>query len=683
MAIDRRLNSKISSHVRKEDTPGVRVDPYPYIGVVKNNLDPIKAGRLQVWIPDLGGKEDDPQSWRTVSYASPYMGATTSNGKENKWNSVPHSYGMWMVPPDIGNEVIVIFVAGDPLRGYWIACVNSNLSRHMMPGIAASYDYDASLSEGYIKENLSQGAPVPVTEFNETNPTTQKLSNITRAKKPVHEYQFNRLLTQGLDRDPFRGTITSSSQRESPSQVFGISTPGRSIDDPSLDPEFERKLLAQELAESAYAVKSRTGGHTFVMDDGDVLGNDNLVRLRTSGGHQVMMNDSGNTLYISHKDGTAWIEFDSQGRVLVYAQNGLAVRTGGTLDLRADLDINIDAGRNLNMRSEQTMNINNGTFNLLTASSITVGAGGTIGVKAGSEFNVDAGGGMSLLAGGRYSLNAASVYQQSGGAKQVQSPTPITENNLVDTSRDTEGDRSIWLQNQNALSTIVTVAPTHEPFNRGAQAQRKLVVAPYAEPTYTGTDTTKVPEAVSGAADDFDIRDQPKSDCEIGGLTKDQVTALFAQIGKSESSGNYSAVNTLGYVGKYQWGYMALKDLKVIKSHVTSNSQLNDPNSWVGNPGPKSKEEFLANENFQEELMCEYTKRNYNTLIRIKALAADDPPEVVAGMLMTAHLLGPGGAKAYRKGESGGADAYGTTAASYFAKGKFAVANLSNKVGVT
>ena len=94
MAIDRRQGGKVQQGFRREEAVGTRVDPYPYIGVVKNNLDPLRTGRLSVWIADFGGEETDSKNWRTVSYASPYMGTTnvpTKGSKTNSWTEAPHT----------------------------------------------------------------------------------------------------------------------------------------------------------------------------------------------------------------------------------------------------------------------------------------------------------------------------------------------------------------------------------------------------------------------------------------------------------------------------------------------------------------------------------------------------------------------------------------------------------------
>ena len=224
MAIDQRQGNKVVKSQRREDAPGTRVDPYPYIGIVKNNLDPTRCGRLQVWIADLGGNQDDSKNWRTVGYASPFMGVTNISQKDagraqntaNKFTNTPNTYGFWAVPPDIGVEVLVMFIAGDPMRGYWFACVNSSISRFMIPAIAGSTNTDLSGASADIKNSYRPGNPAPVTEFNDNDPTINQKADFFNNPKPIHEPQYRVMVNQGLDRDTVRGPISSSSQRETP-----------------------------------------------------------------------------------------------------------------------------------------------------------------------------------------------------------------------------------------------------------------------------------------------------------------------------------------------------------------------------------------------------------------------------------------------------------------------------------
>lgn len=691
MAIDNRVGNKVVKNARREDAAGTRVDPYPYIGIVKNNLDPTRSGRLQVYIPDLGGPEDDPKNWRTVSYASPFMGYTDQAQKStdrpstaNRFNTVNHTYGMWMVPPDINVQIIVLFVGGDPLRGYWLACVNPNLSHYMVPGLAGTPNLDPDSLTTAERKTYSKGDVVPVVEFNEY---TKDFTNTAfyNNNKPIHTYQYNILVQQGLNKDVVRGALSSSSQRESPSQVFGISTPGRPVDDPADDPQKYLDNLNNGKVDSKYnTIKSRKGGHTFIMDDGAALGEDQLMRLRTASGHQVLLHDTNSLIYIGHADGDTWVELSSDGTVNVYAANGINFRSGGDINLHSDSSININAKEQVNIRSGQKTKIES-LKTELKSTSLKFQSDGLTEFKAGGAFRIQADAKISLKAGGQLALDGASMVQQSGASDSVSEITPFVLNSLSDTNKSGTGQ---WQVQPNKLSTIVTAAPTHEPYPRSSSGVYFKPTSPGIQPAsaYQGAvDATKQPATtqagVQNPADDKDIRNQPSASEELGGLTKEQMTAYYAQIGKSESGGKYDVVNSIGYVGKYQFGYPALIDTGYVKSSCSSNAQLKNPNNWIGKNGVSSLDDWLANKAEQESAMENLTKRNYTTMCRIGAIDQSMPAEDVAGMLAVSHLLGPGGAKKYRNGESQ-ADAYGTTGGSYFNKGKYAVAQLAPKVSV-
>lgn len=698
MAIDKRVGTKVEKSYKKEESAAIRVDPYPYIGLVKNNVDPTRTGRLQVWVPDLGGDENDPQNWTTVSYASPFMGTTNqkSGSTQNSFEQASHTYGMWMVPPDIGVEVIVLFIGGYTSKGYWIACTNSSLSRYMMPGLASTTLVDTEFSSANVKSTIVKGFQYPVTEFN-SNAKDLNLTKFNKIAKPVHEEQYQVLINQGLDRDNTRGTITSSSQRETPSNVFGISTPGRSYKtDPADDPKFLQKIKEGKVTQDDYAVTSRKGGHTFVMDDGSSIGADQLVRLRTAKGHQLMMHDTDNVLYIANADGTVWVEFNSSGRLDIFSTAGFNIRTKGSINMHADQNISLNAGGKFQVRAENRVQFDTPKFNVLAGTGgLNLQTAGKAEFKTGGNFIVHTEGKLSLKASGKIILDAGALSLITEVGDTVKALTGITLNSLPDTLKGADG---VWKVSPSAISSIVTIAPGHEPFYLRVIAppppeQAAAKITPQA--TFkgkssgagtAGADSTKntAGTTVSSPATDKDIRNQPVADSEVGPLSKDQVTALNAQIHKSQTSDENTAPtgddeysmrdSALGTVGKYQFDHQDLIDMGYVKSSVTSNDDLSNPNSWTGKDGIESLDGYYASPTVQESMMAEKSTLNYNELVSNGTIAEDDDPETVAGLLCVAHDLGPEAATEWRSTGSveGGAEAYQA--------GRYAVAVMAPKV---
>lgn len=672
MAIDNRIGNKVIKNARREDATGTRVDPYPYIGIVKNNLDPTRSGRLQVYIPDLGGPEDDSKNWRTVGYASPFMGYTSQTqtsterpSLENKFSTVQHTYGMWFVPPDINVQVIVLFIGGDPLRGYWVACVNPHLSHFMVPGLAGTQNVDkTSLPGGGA--GLKDGDILPVVEFNEY---TKDFTNTAfyNNNKPVHIYQWNTYKSQGLDKDYIRGPLSSSSQRESPSFVFGISTPGRPVNDPADDQNYLNNLKAGKVDAKYLTTKSRKGGHVFVMDDGATMGEDQLIRLRTAKGHQLLMHDTNETLYLAHSTGKSWIEMAKDGSILVYAEGGFALRTEGSINMKADNDFNLDVGGKIKVRSGQGFNLETTKIEFLADDKFRVTANAGTELKTNS-FTVDASGKISVKSDGTLVLEAASILQNSGGGEQLQEVKKLQTNQLFDTALT----GTSWTPKPNAQQTIVSVAPTHEPYVRGTSGVIFVPESPGIQPRpYSGTvDATKSPTTtsagVTNTASIKDLRNQPAAKAPVGSLSLDQTTALFSQLSKGQT---YSSVGTDGTVGKYQFDYKALQQAGYVKNTVASNSDLSNPNSWIGKNGIANVETFLSSSSEQESIISAVTSQNYTALLANGAISSEQSAEDVAGIMAVAQKLGVGAAKDFREGK--------LNAVETFNQGKYAVSVLA------
>lgn len=307
----------------------------PYIGTVMKNNDPTMMGRLEVWIPELSKKPPNANSsWTTVNYAPPFYG-TTNLAPNNSPDATKttQSYGMWFVPPDIGVQVLVTFVNRDYRQGYWFACVPNQLMNHMIPGIAHR---GATVENSLDKKPVTEYDKNAITEY--TNPDEIIGDDKTT---PPHLYQATILENQGLSGDEARGPSMSTVRRETPTHVFGISTPGyptaRMVEDPTKD----FKMFS--------TVTGRTGGHQFVMDDGDNLGQSRLVKIRSGDGGTVMINDTIGSIYVINQNGSAWVELTANGRIDVYGRGSVSVHSENDLNFTANNDINFLATNNVNV----------------------------------------------------------------------------------------------------------------------------------------------------------------------------------------------------------------------------------------------------------------------------------------------------------------------------------------------
>ena len=434
-----------------------------FLGIVKNNVDPTRSGALQVYIKQLGGpNENDASTWRKVNYCSPFYGITqqdsTSAGAGGFFN--PHSYGMWFTPPDLGVQVICFFVGGDPTQGFYFGCVADPGFNHMVPAIGSSKNYDTNnaTQDAYF----TRAAQLPVTEINKKNPAVINNPNFFNIPKPVHSVQASILFQQGLINDTERGTISSSAQRESPSTVYGMSTPGRPVYAGGLtDEQVQQQLAQNNLNPTKTEIIGRKGGHSVVMDDGTQIGENNLIRIRTSKGHQIMMNDSENFFYICHSNGQTWIELGKEGTVDVFSTNSINLRSQGDINIHADQDINMYAGRNFHAFANAEVKLNSSGISQITSKGrMTVATTGDLGLLATKSVSIKGDKGYFGVAG-KLGLTGSKVLLNSGGAIPIPPPVPISKTLLDDTSfNSTRG----WEIKKDALTSICSRVPCHEPW---------------------------------------------------------------------------------------------------------------------------------------------------------------------------------------------------------------------------
>ena len=462
----------------KVDRGGVPTDFGPFVGVVKNNSDSTRSGRLQVYIETFSdGNPDDPTKWTTVRYLPGFFGYTPlGNTSKEDFGSYPgnqNSYGMWFTPPDIGIQVLCVFANGDRQLGYYIGVVPGDGIGHMVPAIGAAGSY---VSGNKNQETyFADASLLPVTEINTNNYKLVNASEFYKQKKPVQGVVAQALFQQGVSEDIERGPIQSSSQRESPSAVFGVSTPGVAVYKGGMSPDdLRKKVQAGELKPEDAQVISRMGGHTFVMDDGDIDGKNALFRLRTANGHQITMNDSGNFFYILHANGQTWLEFGQEGTVDVFSTNSVNIRTQGDINLHADRDINMYAGRNLKMKAMSNINLEaDADLTATVKKDITIYSKAKIGIKADGSMALQSAGG-SWNGGESLLFTAGGIDLNGPAAPTVTAPKLIQKTTMDDVTFSTSKG---WKVEKDKLESIVTRAPTHEPYpyhNKGVAVETQF-----------------------------------------------------------------------------------------------------------------------------------------------------------------------------------------------------------------
>jgi hypothetical protein len=461
---------------------GTAADSGPFVGVVMNNVDPSRSGRLQVFIEQYStGDASIAETWRWVSYLPPFYGTTQASSADSGSGTFPgnqQSYGMWFTPPDLGTRVFCFFVNGDPDQGYYVGCVPYPGLNRMIPGLGSVPAGQYITQNNTQTEYFANAAQLPVTEINSNNSGIDNNPRFFDLPKPVHSYQAAIFFQQGLINDIERGPIGSSAQRESPSSVYGISTPGQPIYQGGLDPNTIRsKIQSGEVSPQDVRVIGRQGGHTLVMDDGDLEGKNDLVRLRSAKGHQITMSDSGDFFYITHSNGQTWIELGAEGTVDVFSTNSVNIRTQGDINFHADRDVNMYAGRNFNVSSGQTTNIGStAVLNLASEGTLTAYGAARVGIRSDAALNL-----KSLTGGwkstGALTLSGLPILLNSGSAGDVKVPKLFSKTILDDTKFNYSKG---WQVNPDGINSIVTRAPTHEPYpyhNQGTDAPSSVAVA--------------------------------------------------------------------------------------------------------------------------------------------------------------------------------------------------------------
>jgi hypothetical protein len=626
----------------------------PYVGIVKNTNDPIRAGRIQVWIKEFGNDNPaDEDTWKTMSPVLPFYGTTEQFGTDTGEGSFvgnKQSYGMWWTAPDIDTQVVCIFGAGDPNQGYYIGSLVKPGINHMLPAIGSSRNY--KLDNSPQSEYFRNATRLPVTEINDENPQIDGNPRFFAQPKPVHSVVAAEMLQQGLINDPVRGPIGSNAQRESPSQVFGMSTPGRPIYSGGLsEQDIRQRLESGAVLPQDAIIIARRGGHSIVMDDGDLTGQDQLIRIRTAKGHQITMSDSGDSFYIIHANGQTWMEFGSQGTVDVYATNSINFRSAGDINLHADRSVNINARALVNIRGERSVAIESNLISANADQAMLLYSDSFLGIKSDGSLSLKATKAGTWDGGSNMVLSAGCIALNSGDAPDVPEPSKITLQNLPDTTF--EPNRG-WVVQPGKIQTIATRVPTHEPYpfhGRGVTATADLQDTGEGQPFPREVDERfdSIQDTTFDAIALEQYEDQAPAAFSIGSISPEQVTGMLAQSSFNVDQDAFTLSDELG-VGKYGFspdqleaaGYLkpGTVEFYLTDGTATASEILRSPNVWSGQAGVTNVAALLSDPRLQDAVQTDLYQLSLQGLRSQGIVTGDENPAKLAGIIQAGSKYG-------------------------------------------
>lgn len=451
------------------------------VGEVIDTNDPQQMGRVRVFCPGFGDRPStsiDLFPW--CLYASPFGGFSDlePRGREEAVSSGAVSYGMWAIPK-IGSQVLVACIDGNTEYRVWFASLQGLFLPHTMPHGRYTYSKEQGLQDEPSGPFTSAETPIEPLYSQQTIAYTRATSEIvseTPTTTPRKNFEFR---TRGADKQVagvpnFYLNNCAGQQQETScashtltkiaddSHVQFTEPDGKVIDsvqgyDISRVEKDEKASHTVEMLDPQVYALNTPGFHSLTMCDRQ----DNCrIRIRTTHGHQIIMDDTNERIYISTGQGKTWIEIDEKGNIDIYGERNVSVHAEKDINFTADQTIRMKAKQGVHIESDTEIRLHSkadthvradanirvhsggasyyeadGELHLYTHAGGYFTAGADINQKAGGMWAQTSGGTMNLLAGGQIIETGSQIHLNGPGAAAATAASPASEKQAFWTNR--------------------------------------------------------------------------------------------------------------------------------------------------------------------------------------------------------------------------------------------------------
>lgn len=410
------LNSKITNSTTQNKMDSVT------IGIVVDTNDPMQQGRVravcQRWGDTFNMSVDDI-SW--ASYVTPFGGSihTGTRGPGIDDASGGTAYGMWAIPK-VGAQVVVMCLDSAANQRVYIGCLYDDFAPHTLPHGRFMYDDHPNLDSTIIP------AGPYTSDESKLEPLWDNMRQAFGNKAaPNFEWQTRAAdyTASAVDVSELEYTYSSVADDKDIEKDGWKSNQGYQTN--RQDPKAPSTHTDRNLDNMVYSITS-PGFHAISMDDRQ---ENSRMRIRTAAGHQIIMDDTNERIYIASARGDNWIEMDQNGNIDVFSNNKISLRAKQGINMTSDEDIRMTAAKGIHMFSPENIHIQSGKdVQVLAGQNIRLQADQTaymtaiqeINIKGGQNVNISSGLNFNQLASGNIQQTAAAIHQNGPAADEAK-----------------------------------------------------------------------------------------------------------------------------------------------------------------------------------------------------------------------------------------------------------------------
>lgn len=405
------------------------------IGTVVDTNDPQQLGRVRAVVPAWGDSwhhEIDAMPW--CMYVTPFGGqvSTGTRGPGLAQTEGGVSYGMWAVPK-IGAQIVVTSLDEQKQHRLYLGCVYVPHTTHTMPHGRWISDDHPEIDGSAEGKSGKQTKPKPYGPLSSREKPIEPLaSNMAKAfgnKAESFEWR-SRVADYGVSRNDVShlSKIVSKVQDDLETTYDDwSSTQGyqNSRIDPTGNPN------GKNYDSHTYSLTS-PGFHAISMDD---RMENCRIRLRTTGGHQILMDDTNERIYIATAQGNNWIELDQSGNIDIFTSNKVNIRAKQDINFTSDQSIRMHAKEGIHMHSDKEIRMkakedihtqtdknirthafegifveSNKNTNLVVGEKLNIYARSELSIKTDSNLKIQSIGDTNLKASGTTFVTATKIH---------------------------------------------------------------------------------------------------------------------------------------------------------------------------------------------------------------------------------------------------------------------------------